>query len=116
MLIKDQAYDDYFYGKDGVLEKALGDIEKVASKVIADLLANNALPERLSEGFTTLHTFALFQTGRTPAAAAEMDEQVDKIAKELARDVPELKDSLDKVRISYANAPAAALKLSGSSC
>jgi hypothetical protein len=40
-----------------------------------------------------------------------MDEQVDKIVKELARDVPELKDSADKVCISFSNAPAAALKL-----
>jgi hypothetical protein len=109
--IKDQNYEDYFYGNDGTIENALHHIETVASGVVARVLADNALPERMSEGFTTLLTFALFQAGRTPVAAAEIDEQAEKFVKEIARDVPELREGMDHVRVRFTNAPAAVLKI-----
>ncbi len=108
--IKDQNYDDYFYGKDGTIENALSMLEGAASAVVARVLANTALPERMSEDFITLVTFALFQSGRTPVAAAEIDEQLERFVKEVAKDAPELKDSVDAVRVRFTNAPAVLLR------
>lgn len=104
--IKNQNYVDYLYGKDGRIEDALGQMEVVASEVITDILADDKLPERLSEGFSALHAFVLFQLGRTPAAVKEINDQVDKLLKEMARDEPELRDSLDEVRFEFTDAPA----------
>ncbi len=47
--IRDQAYEDYFYGKAGV-EDDLKELEAVVSPIIAKAIGENALPERMSEG------------------------------------------------------------------
>ena len=109
--IKDQNYHDYFYGKDGKIEDALAILEHASSVVIARVLADDALPERMSEEFVTLHLFVLFQANRTAVSAKQLDEQLGKYVKELARDEPQLKDSVEELRIGFNNAPAQALKI-----
>lgn len=106
--IKEQAYEDYFYGRVEI-EDALGDVEKVASRVINSAVATDELPPRLSEGHHALLVFTLFQGFRTRAAADEADDEADKLVRAVAGQVPHLKDHLDEVEFSLTNAPAFSL-------
>ena len=94
-----------FGGKDGKIEDALSVLEGKASEVIAKIIAGNKLPDRLTEDHFALLIFAALPVGtRTSVAAAELNQQLEKYVKELARDVPELQDSIDDVKISFTNA------------
>jgi hypothetical protein len=108
--IKDQNYDDYFYGKDGEIEDALGLIEGKAADVIADIISRSELPARMSDGHITLLIFALFQAGRTPTAAAEIEELSEKLMKEIMKADPKLTASAEGVHIKVKNAPAMSLQ------
>lgn len=53
-----QAFKNYYYGKDGVLEKSFADVEGKAATLIKYIINSHFLPRQLSE----LHRFLLFFT------------------------------------------------------
>jgi hypothetical protein len=108
--IKDQAFENYFYGKAG-MEDELSILETLASPIIAKAIADNTLPERMSEGHLALLTFVLFQDARTPVMAAQMNEHTEKLARRFARDIPDLKDEADGIRVNDRDAPVKALRM-----
>jgi Protein of unknown function (DUF4238) len=108
--IKDQAHKEYFYGKAGVEDK-LSQLEAVVSPIIAKAIADNTLPELMSEGHLMLLTFVLFQDARTPAMAARMNERTEKKVKMIAKQFPDLKADADKMKVSDPNAPLTALQI-----
>lgn len=107
--IKHEACRDWFYGRDGKAEHALGRIEAEAGKVLLRIIQTGRPPRRYSDEHRVLATFLVIQTARTAQAAAEANEMADKVGKLLLRNAltdPELLAGLDELKIEY-NEPAA---------
>jgi Protein of unknown function (DUF4238) len=111
--LKHQACRDWFYGRDGRAEQALGHLEGVASTVPRRIIEEGRPPKRYSDDHRVLVTFLLIQSARTAQAAAEANEMVDKIGKWMLRNAltdPELVALLDDVTIQLTEPAAEALR------
>lgn len=101
--LKGQCYDDYFYGKDPVVENALQDLEGVTAEVFRGIIANLRLPDRGTPSDFVLRTFICLQWGRTRSRAEASEAMFDKMFK--AVHGPELRakgvsqEQIDEVRI-----------------
>ena len=98
--LKSQAYKDYIYGDDGLIEKDLSDFEKKISRLISDPITKINPPTN-QEDFNLLKEFVLIQHSRTAkagaAALAAINSGLDAI-----RPYLKYKDHLPKdLRISH---------------
>jgi len=103
--LRGQAYKDYFYGKDGKLEDALGRIEGSASKIINNIIESKTYPVKDSEEHIIILTFTIFLQTRTQYAVDQGNEMADKIFKTIFYKDERLKDSVDDIKINIRNAP-----------
>ncbi len=111
--IKHQACRDWFYGRDGRAEQALGRHEGGASTVLRRIIELGRPPQRYSDDHRVLATFLLIQSARTAQAAAEANEMVDKVGKWMLRNAmtdPNLLAHLDDVTIEFTEPVAEALR------
>jgi Protein of unknown function (DUF4238) len=111
--LKHQACRDWFYGRDGQAERALGQIEGAASTVLRRMIETGRPPKRYSDDHRVLATFLLIQSARTAQAAAEANEMVNKVGKWMLRHAltdPELVAALDQVTIQLTEPAAEALR------
>lgn len=76
--ISRQAYRNYFYGKDGTIERKLSDLEGFASSITGHIIAHDKLPEINTKAYNTFLLFILLLKARTPGAANETAGQVSK--------------------------------------
>ena len=75
-----QCYRDYFYGKDKVVEKALGGIEDSAAIFISRMILNGgSVPARLSAEHLILAHFLVLQASRTGYEAEAQAEAAEKM-------------------------------------
>lgn len=79
--LKGQCYDDYFYGKNPVVENALQDLEGVTAEVFRTIIANRKLPDRGTPDDFVLRTFICLQWGRTRSHAETSEAMFDKMLK-----------------------------------
>lgn len=111
--LKHQACRDWFYGRDGRAEQALGRLEGGASTVLRRMIEAGRPPKRYSDDHRVLATFLLIQSARTAQAAAEANEMVEKVGKWMLRNAltdPELLAFLDDVTIQLTEPAAEALR------
>ena len=111
--LKHQACRDWFYGRDGRAEQALGHLEGGASTVLRRILEAGRPPKRYSDDHRVLATFLLIQSARTAQAAAEANEMANKIGKWMLRKTltdPELVACLDDVTFQLTEPAAEALR------
>lgn len=111
--IKHQASRDWFYGRDGRAEQALGRIEACTSTILRRIIAAGRPPARYSDEHRILATFLVIQSARTIRAAEDANETVDKLRKLLLRSTltdPNLIARLDDVKIQLTEPAAAALR------
>ena len=97
--IKNQAYLDYFYGKDGNIEELLALIENEASQLLSKICAERWLPEYGSDEHFNLLTFVLFLHSRTEYIGTQMNEMIDKLSKRILIEQPEFKSEIDNFEI-----------------
>ncbi len=108
--IKGQACRDYFYGKDGRTERALGDIEGHAARIFGVVVRDRQLPAACSQDHECLIFYLGMQHARTVGAAEQHNEGSEKVAKSILRTKAELEgnsaivEALDRVRIRRTNA------------
>src|SRR5208337_458763 len=57
--ISDQAYEDFFYGVDGILEGKLADIETEVSEIMNRIVGSKELPAVASEDMRLLYMFIM---------------------------------------------------------
>ncbi len=76
--IKNQAYIDYFYGKDLIFEKLLNDIETNASKIVYDIVNDKHLPKHNSDEWYRILAFTLIMHSRTKFASEEIIDMKQK--------------------------------------
>lgn len=111
--LKHQACRDWFYGRDGQAEQALGHLESGASTVLRRMIDTGRPPKRYSDDHRILATFLLIQSARTAQAAAEANEMVDKVGKWMLRNVltdPKLVAFLDHMTIQLTEPAVEALR------
>ncbi|MBA7602980.1 hypothetical protein ES703_10077 [subsurface metagenome] len=113
--LKNQAYKDYFYDKNGVVENLLSPIESKASSIISNIIKNDSFPVRFSADHYNLLTFIVLLQARTQYTADEINEMVDKFVKQIASRVDSLKDKLDEFRVGFVNSAAMCLKFASMS-
>jgi hypothetical protein len=97
--IREQAYANNFYGKDGIIEDALALLESNASKVIHEILTRRAIPRRHSPDCIWLYAFIMFQAERTKASADDLEKMFDQLLKTAFKDHPKVKDYLPYVEL-----------------
>lgn len=70
-----QCYEDYFYGKDPKLEKALATgVEGPTSAVFSSIISEGKLPSPMTEEYANLLVFMLLQSARTLSSNEEGEE------------------------------------------
>jgi hypothetical protein len=101
--LKHQACRDWFYGRDGHIEKVLSQFEGDASTVLRSIEEAVRPPRRYGVDHHTLATFLHIQAQRTAQAVSEANEMLNKMGKSVLRrrlTDPELLDVLDDVEMS----------------
>ena len=71
--VRNQCARDYLYGQDAELEKAIQKIEGIGANGIREVLRRDDAPPEDSPAHIELMTYTVMQFGRTPTAAAEME-------------------------------------------
>lgn len=79
--LKNQCYRDYFYGKDGIHEKALGQIEGAAAEALRRLVRAESMPPMNDFDFSTILIYLMVQRFRTGYQVDALNEMVDAFAK-----------------------------------
>ena len=82
--LKNQCYENYFYGKDPLIEHCLGDVEGAVARILKEIARSQDLPKHFSHDYVVLLIFILIQFGRTKHSADVLDEMTDKFLKYLA--------------------------------
>lgn len=103
--LKNQCSKNYFYNKQLVVEKALGEIEGQMAHIVKNMNISGTLPERGSPEHGVILVYVLMQYGRTQYSAETFDEFHDKLFKQLL--LPTAKAErldLDKVTFGIENA------------
>lgn len=91
--LKPQCYEDYFYGKDGELEKNLGELETSFSKIIKEIEDQHSL-DIDDEKLDILYLFACIQLARTKQASDSLNERSSKLFKTIFKQKAE-EDGID---------------------
>jgi Protein of unknown function (DUF4238) len=101
--LKDQAYKNYFYGRDSKIEDALSVLEGVSAKVIKSVLTQNSVPSIGSQDHNTLLLFAISLSHRTPYLVEQFNEFTDKLVKAVISIESSVPPDLDKLRFVMTN-------------
>lgn len=99
--LRDQAYENYFYGSDGVLESGFEVLENRVSKLLHQMIEENSHPKYYSKDHHAILTFTILLHARTLRTAEELNEMVDKLSKKILSKDPRVKDRLNEVKIGY---------------
>lgn len=108
--LKSQGKEDYFYGKDGVLEENLSKLESMAAPCLQSIITTNELPLKSSESYYKILIFSVLMANRTKDSAAQVKELSDKLAKEILSYGEENTEITGKYQIHPKNAAAMALE------
>jgi hypothetical protein len=81
--IAGQCQEDHLYGVDSALDKALGDMETAVAPIIADVVEKEQPPSQTDWSHADLLLFIAAQHFRTPRFAAESDEMLNKMGKQI---------------------------------
>ncbi|MFO0962129.1 MAG: DUF4238 domain-containing protein [Phycisphaerales bacterium] len=81
--LADQCQENWLYGTDLKIEKALGVIEAHAAKVIGDVIQGGAAPLNRSPDYGILQTFVICQIARTVAAGDALENMTEDFLKGL---------------------------------
>ena len=77
--LRNQCYQDYFYGKEKTTESALAGMEGEIAQLYSLIDKYNSLPPPLSEHHVAMVMSVLIQYGRTKYQADALDEMHDKM-------------------------------------
>lgn len=101
--LKEQCYEDYFYGKDTVIEDAFAQQEGKFDRALGDLSPKH-LEALTEEQVETIRFFMHYQSLRTLGAAEEQNSLTDAVAKSvLSKDTRFADVDLSKVSVKSGN-------------
>jgi len=105
-----QCYEDYFYGKDLVIEETFATLEGHVSPIIKNIIATGCAPTSNTPDAHALLAFILLQYGRTKSHSEENDEQLEKLVKFIAEKEGIPPEELAALGIKYTNPTIPSLK------
>jgi hypothetical protein len=108
--ISDQAYEDFFYGVDGVLEEKLADVETQVSELINKIVTDRRLPSSPSEGMRLLFMFVMYQADRTKATATDVEATLNRLATATFQDDAQRKEVIENAPWTLSGPAAFALE------
>ncbi|WP_289048532.1 DUF4238 domain-containing protein [uncultured Psychrobacter sp.] len=79
--LKTQASKNFFYGRDGVIEDQLANIEGDLSNTIKHIVEESSLPKRYSQGHSKLLSFAVLTDLRNPTRLKQNQQMANEILK-----------------------------------
>lgn len=110
-----QCYGDYFYGDDGVMERAFGQEEAAVSALLKDTTASG-LTQLSEKQLGKLREFVYWQRTRTQGMVDQLNSQCETMTKSIMKEVISNKNivglsvsDLDLVKIKLANPQSIAL-------
>jgi hypothetical protein len=101
--LKNQAYVNYFYGKDSDIEKGFSTIEGEVSRIVSEIIEHKSLPKPKEEDYTSLWLFTFLQDSRTKFSADETNNMIDKTLKTILKNDKRFKDKIDDLEFGYDN-------------
>jgi hypothetical protein len=101
--LKNQAYENYFYGKDTDIEKAFSEIEGEVSTIISKIISSKSLPKPNTEDYTSLWLFTFLQDSRTKYSADETNNMINETLKTIFKKDKRFKDKIDHLEFGYDN-------------
>jgi hypothetical protein len=113
--LKNQAYENYFYGKDGKIEDGLAIIESKSSEIFSKIISSHNLPKPTVEDYTTILVFSLFQGTRTKSNVKETNQMINKTLKSILSHDKRFKDDLENLEFGINDTAAFNLKTTISS-
>lgn len=96
--LKEQCYEDYFYGRDGGIEEGFAKLEGEFAALLGDLSQEHLDTVPLEET-DKIRQFVHYQRLRTAGAAADVNDFGEALAKSVLSKDARVADVLDKVRI-----------------
>ena len=100
--LKNQCYENYFYGKDLQAEKALSVVENLAAEILRTISESHSVPIQYSAAHVGLLYHVIMQHERTTYAADALNETIDRFVKHImAPQVNLSQGELDKLQIGY---------------
>lgn len=107
--LKEQAAENYFYGKDGLIENSFEKVETESAKIFKDIISGK-LPLFNTPEHSAIIFFTLSLGARTLYKAEQQVEIINKLMKSIGSMDPELKDHVNKFEIKIDNPTALSLK------
>lgn len=99
--LRDQCYKHRFYRNDE-FEDSLADFENLVAPHLEEIEKSTIPPVKNSDAYWAVLTFISLQIVRTLSAAKRIDDMVDRMAKLIARDHPEINpDELKDLRVGF---------------
>lgn len=108
--LKEQAAENYFYGKDGVIENNFEKLETESAKIFSNIILEKLPIYNSCEHLVILH-FTLTLGSRTLYKTNEHIELINKFLKNIASKDAKMKDLLNKYEIKVQNPSTYSLKL-----
>ena len=108
--LKHQGSKNFYYGQDGKLEDALGDIEGELSHILNEIINTKKPPSKYSQGHSSLLLFVALTHLRNPASVSFIQESTERMRDRLREMCPTA--DLDKIYPSVTHEEAVALSLS----
>ena len=90
--LKTQAYNPFFYGKDGVIEDLLSDYEGYHANLLEKIISKNYIPQRNSVDHVELLRFLLLTQLRNPVSTEYMNKSFDNFSEIMSKKSVEYKD------------------------
>ena len=107
--LRNQAYSDYFYGENAVLENAFALLEGSVSSILSQIISDRKIPPRESREYFHLLTFIISLSQRTRYAADAVNEMANQMLKIAYKDDSRINKYFDKFNIVTKDAPNLAL-------
>ena len=101
--LKNQAYENYFYGKDTVIETNFSKIEGEVSRIVSDIIKLKTIPKPATEDYISLWLFTFLQDSRTKFSADETNEMIDHTLKTILKYDKRFKDEIENLKFGYDN-------------
>lgn len=107
--LKNQAYEDFFYGEDGNAEKALGKIEAQAATFLSQLIKEQCLPKKNYDSFKYIKEYTFLQESRTKSHVETYNEIVNQTTKNIMKHDDKVKHLTDELTFKWENAAVLSL-------
>lgn len=107
--MKDQAKEDYFYGKDEIVENALADFENNMAHFFREIIRDKSLPKYGSEIYVAVFIYILFVKFRTKKAGKQTNSFTDASIQNLMKHDKDMEKYVGEIFFAYDNAASFSL-------